>query len=533
MAETQDNYASSCTVVKVAPDAPAIKKGRQKSPTPISSTPGSPSKAAGSALATPTLFHTDSKGPLETGNILRGDDLQIKLLEEIGAGSFAKVFRAEEIESGLVVAAKVFTEGDFDLGAHETRQALAEHEYNVVGFLNHENIVRVHGLLLTPTTVCILQELVTHGDLFTAVDAGYGLPADHVVSVIQGVGAALRYLHDPSVNMVHLDIKPENVLLTESGVPKLCDFDTAMKIGSEPSTMRGTPEYQSPESIPGSHDYHVVIESFSVGGGYPVHPALDIWAYTLVGYFIMFGDYAWQRAVPEDEAYDCFVEGRHIEAKPWKSMPAPILQFYNAGLDGRREARATIDELLDMVDSCDFAAQINTMRDLLGRNEAPSDAETVAMKKLNQSDNWKVSVKVVHRTSGATRYEISIVPPRENGHYGRIRVITRYRRLLALHRMSVIQCPPCTTANPDYVRPYATFPKKKRLGRWKINFVELRRADLAQYYQISFLTPAVADFYYEKFLEMQEDIKANGNDVLDRTSSDEVGDGDEDDDVED
>eukprot|EP00041_Stephanoeca_diplocostata_P016528 m.325872 g.325872 ORF g.325872 m.325872 type:complete len:152 (+) comp20391_c0_seq1:1206-1661(+) len=118
-------------------------------------------------------------------------------------------------------------------------------------------------------------------------------------------------------------------------------------------------------------------------------------AYTLVGYFIMFGDYAWQRAVPEDEAYDCFVEGRHIEAKPWKSMPAPILQFYNAGLDGRREARATIDELLDMVDSCDFAAQINTMRDLLGRNEAPSDAETVAMKKLNQSDNWKVSVKVL------------------------------------------------------------------------------------------------------------------------------------------
>lgn len=119
MAEAHDehNTPGRATAPNIAPDAPAIKKARQKSPAPsVSSTPGSPSKAAGSALAAPTLFHTDSKGPLEAGNVLKGDDLQIKLLEEIGEGSFAKVYRAEEVESGLEVAAKVFTEGDFDLG---------------------------------------------------------------------------------------------------------------------------------------------------------------------------------------------------------------------------------------------------------------------------------------------------------------------------------------------------------------------------------------------------------------------------------
>lgn len=59
---------------------------------------------------------------------------------------------------------------------------------------------------------------------------------------MRGIGSALRYLHDDAVGLVHLDIKPENVLLTDTGQPKLCDFDTAMKIGDEPMLMRGTPE---------------------------------------------------------------------------------------------------------------------------------------------------------------------------------------------------------------------------------------------------------------------------------------------------
>ena len=71
----------------------------------------------------------------------------------------------------------------------------------------------------------------------------------------------------------HLDIKPENILLGENDEPKLCDFDTAMKIGSTPSTMRGTPEYAAPESMPSSSEYWALRESTD-DGGFPIHPAL-------------------------------------------------------------------------------------------------------------------------------------------------------------------------------------------------------------------------------------------------------------------
>ena len=53
--------------------------------------------------------------------------------------------------------------------------------------------------------------------------------------------------------------------------------------------MRGTPEYAAPESMPTSPEYWALRESTD-DGGFPIHPALDVWALGLVGYFVMFGD---------------------------------------------------------------------------------------------------------------------------------------------------------------------------------------------------------------------------------------------------
>lgn len=201
---------------------------------------------------------------------------------------------------------------------------------------------------------------------------------------MQGIGSALRYLHDDAVALVHLDIKPENVLLTDQGQPKLCDFDTCMKIGDEPGTMRGTPEYQAPECIPGGMEYHALI-SLSDDGGFPIHPSIDVWAYGLLVFFVMFGDYAWGQANGDDPKYDAFQEGEHIDTlSPWKNMPASILLFFNRALDSRRERRATVTELLAYALEEDYEADITAMRGNIKEDKIPDDDATKALHKLNQ-----------------------------------------------------------------------------------------------------------------------------------------------------
>lgn len=74
-------------------------------------------------------------------------------------------------------------QGDADEEGQAKRVELAQHEFNVVGFLTHENIVRVHGLVICKGCVCLVQELVTGGDLFGQVLEGVGLPAGQVVRV--------------------------------------------------------------------------------------------------------------------------------------------------------------------------------------------------------------------------------------------------------------------------------------------------------------------------------------------------------------
>lgn len=201
---------------------------------------------------------------------------------------------------------------------------------------------------------------------------------------MQGIGSALRYLHDDAVGLVHLDIKPENVLMTDRGEPKLCDFDTAMKIGDEPTTMRGTPEYQAPECIPGGMEYHALISS-SDEGGFPLHPSIDVWAYGLLVYFVMFGAYAWGQAIGDDPKYDAFQEGEHIAKEiPWKYMPSSLILFFNRALDARRDRRASVAELLAYALEENYEEDITAMRQNIKDEKVPGDSASKELRTLNQ-----------------------------------------------------------------------------------------------------------------------------------------------------
>ena len=176
-----------------------------------------------------------------------------ELLGELGRGGAAVVYRARDRALGREVAVKVVhprpTSPNDDPVARLAREA------RVVAQLEHPNIVAVYAVRrLRGGGLALIMQLVTGGTLKTAVQGGGPLPPDRVEACLRDVAAALAYAH--ARDLVHRDVKPENIFLDErSGRALLADFGIARSATTDSMTMTGTaigtPFYMSPEQVDG------------------------------------------------------------------------------------------------------------------------------------------------------------------------------------------------------------------------------------------------------------------------------------------
>ena len=190
-------------------------------------------------------------------------------LRVLGHGASGIVYLAFDRVLRQHVALKEIRAGD----TQETERLLRE--ARLQSKLRHPHIVAVHTADVQSGTVLIEMELVGGGTLSDLMkrQAGNPLPVAESLHVAFSLLDALEYAH--AQNIVHCDIKPANVLLTDSGTVKVADFGLAVALGSG-SNVRGggTYPYMAPEEF---------------GGGVVSDRASDLWAVGVVLYEMLTG----------------------------------------------------------------------------------------------------------------------------------------------------------------------------------------------------------------------------------------------------
>ena len=182
------------------------------------------------------------------GRVLAG---RYRLIELLGAGGMAAVYRARDERLGRHVAVKVIA-GGLVQDAVAVRRFRREAELGAR--LVHSNIVTVLDAGVEPQDF-IAMELVNGVDAGTLARRTGRLTPHHAIRIVAPICDALQYAHDEQV--IHGDVSGSNILLRQrDGVPKLADFGLACQTGDTPDGWRGrvtgTPGYIAPELLDGA-----------------------------------------------------------------------------------------------------------------------------------------------------------------------------------------------------------------------------------------------------------------------------------------
>jgi eukaryotic-like serine/threonine-protein kinase len=183
-----------------------------------------------------------------------------EVLDTIGRGGFATVYKARDPLMKRLVAIKLCTEQDEDLRRRFLREA------QIAGSLDHPSIVRGFDCGFDEAGVYLVEEYLDGEDLAHKIRSRLPLPYRARLAILIEVAQAIAYAHSKGV--FHRDLKPGNIRILESGRAKLMDFGIAkMSSGSGPltkaGTLLGTAGYVAPEQVLGKAvDHRVDIFAF-------------------------------------------------------------------------------------------------------------------------------------------------------------------------------------------------------------------------------------------------------------------------------
>ncbi|CCD23831.1 putative serine/threonine protein kinase KIC1 NDAI_0C01700 [Naumovozyma dairenensis CBS 421] len=181
--------------------------------------------------------------------------------EVIGRGKFGIVYKGYHVKTKQIYAIKVL-----NLDSDEDEVEDVQREIQFLASLKQlPNITRYYGSYLKDTSLWIIMEYCAGGSLRTLLRPGK-IDEKYIGVITREILIALKYIHKD--NIIHRDIKAANVLITNEGSIKLCDFGVAAQLNQSTKrrqTMAGTPYWMAPEVIMEGVYYDTKVDIWSLG----------------------------------------------------------------------------------------------------------------------------------------------------------------------------------------------------------------------------------------------------------------------------
>ncbi|MBK8618530.1 MAG: serine/threonine protein kinase [Anaerolineales bacterium] len=266
---------------------------------------------------------------MEEGTLLNN---RYQLLEKLGSGGMADVFRARDPVLDRIVAIKVLRK---DYSSNPDFQSNFRMEARAAANLSHPNIVTVHDFGFADNLLFIVMEFIPGKDLKQLIRERGRFTVEAGIPLIIQACAGLGYAH--RAGLVHCDVKPHNMLVSPDGRLKVTDFGIAralatIAIGERNDIVWGSPLYFAPEQAQGEAP----------------SPASDVYSIGVVMYELLCGTPPFTASTADELAR------LHISARP-----IPIREYIP-------DIPTALEEIIMKVLSKEPAARYRTA-DQLGR----------------------------------------------------------------------------------------------------------------------------------------------------------------------
>ncbi|XP_064119867.1 serine/threonine-protein kinase D3 isoform X2 [Macrobrachium rosenbergii] len=248
--------------------------------------------------------------------------------EVLGSGQFGIVYGGVHRKSSRAVAIKVIDKLRFPT----KQEAALKNEVAILQNLSNPGVVNLERMFETPERIFVVMEKLKGDMLEMILSSDRGKLSERITKfIIYQILTALKHLH--SKNIVHCDLKPENVLLSSSSdfpQVKLCDFGFARIIGEKSfrRSVVGTPAYLAPEVLRNK--------------GY--NRSLDMWSVGVITYVSLSGTFPFN----EDEDINDQIQNAAFmyPPNPWKEITPDAIDLINNLLQVKQRKRLTVDKSL-------------------------------------------------------------------------------------------------------------------------------------------------------------------------------------------